>query len=252
MLVLLSPAKTMTGKSKIEVPAVTEPLFADEATRIAREMVGYSVDELAAMLGVSCSLALQTWERYNAFLSPETPAVPSLLAYTGIVFRYLSPADFSAADFSYAQDHLRIASACYGLTRALDGIKPYRMEYTVELPSTGCPLDAYWRPRITDRLIADVQAAGGILVNLASREIQQSLDWARLNREVRVVTPEFKVSKGDTLKTIVVYAKMMRGAMTRFILKNRLTTPQELEAFSAEGFHFSPRHSMPDNPLFIV
>ena len=64
-----------------------------------------------------------------------------------------------------------------GLTRALDGIKPYRMEYTVELPSTGCPLDAYWRTRITDRLIADVQAAGGILVNLASREIQQSLDW---------------------------------------------------------------------------
>ena len=177
MLVLLSPAKTMTGKCKIEVPAVTEPLFVDEATRIAREMVGYSVDELAAMLGVSRSLALQTWERYNAFLSPETPAVPSLLAYTGIVFRYLSPADFTAADFTYAQDHLRIASACYGLTRALDGIKPYRMEYTGELPSTGCPLDAYWRTRITDRLIADVQAAGGILVNLASREIQQSLDW---------------------------------------------------------------------------
>ena len=122
----------------------------------------------------------------------------------------------------------------------------------MELPSTGCPLDAYWRTRITDLLIADVQTAGGILVNLASREIQQSLDWARLNREVRVVTPEFKVSKGDTLKTIVVYAKMMRGAMTRFILKNRLTTPQELEAFSAEGFHFSPRHSTPDNPLFIV
>ena len=59
MLVLLSPAKTMTGKCKIEVPAVTEPLFVDEATRIAREMVGYSVDELTAMLGVSRSLALQ-------------------------------------------------------------------------------------------------------------------------------------------------------------------------------------------------
>lgn len=252
MLVLLSPAKTMTGKSKVRVPEVTCPPFIDEATRIAREMVGYSVDELTEMLGVNRALALQTRERYHDFLSPDTAAIPALLGYTGIVFRYLAPTDFSEADFAYAQDHLRIASACYGLTRPLDGIKPYRMEYTVELPSIGEPLADYWRPRLTDRLVADVQAAGGILVNLASREIQQSFDWARLSREVRVVTPEFKVIKGDTLKTIVVYAKMMRGAMTRFILKNRLTAPDGLEAFSVEGFHYSARHSTPDHPLFIV
>ena len=252
MLILLSPAKTMTGKSKVQVPVVTPPLFADEATGIAREMAGYSAEELAGMLGVNHTLAVQTRKRYHDFLSPDTVAVPALLAYTGIVFRYLSPADFTDADFEYAQSHLRIASACYGLSRPLDAIKPYRMEYQVELPSIGTPMDEYWRPRITDRLIADVQAAGGILVNLASREIQHSIDWVRLNREVRVVTPEFKVSKGDTLKTIVVYAKMMRGAMSRFILKNQLTTPQELEAFSAEGFHYPSRHSTPDHPLFIV
>lgn len=252
MLVWLSPAKTMTGKSKIEVPAVTAPLFAAEAAHIAREMARYSVDELADMLHVNRALALQTKERYNEFHSPETAGIPSLLAYTGIVFRYISPADFSAADFEYAQEHLRMASACYGLTRPLDAIKPYRMEYTVELPSIGCPMDAYWRPLVTDRLIADVQAAGGTLVNLASREVQQSVDWSRLNREVRVVTPEFKVSKGDSLKTIVVYAKMMRGAMTRFILKNRITAPDDLRAFSSEGFHYSARYSTPDNPLFIV
>lgn len=252
MLVWLSPAKTMTGKSKIEVPVATRPRFAGEAAHVAMEMARYSVDELADMLGVNRALALQTKERYNDFHSPETVGIPALLAYTGIVFRYLSPADFTAADFEYAQAHLRIASACYGLTRPLDVIKPYRMEYTVELPSIGCPMDVYWRPLITDSLIADVQAAGGTLVNLASREVQLSVDWARLNREVRVITPEFKVNRGDALKTIVVYAKMMRGAMTRFILKNRITAPDDLKAFSAEGFHYSARYSTPDNPLFIV
>ena len=116
MLVLLSPAKTMTGKSKVRVPEVTCPPFIDEATRIAREMVGYSVDELTEMLGVNRALALQTRERYHDFLSPDTAVIPALLGYTGIVFRYLAPTDFSEADFAYAQDHLRIASACYGLT----------------------------------------------------------------------------------------------------------------------------------------
>ena len=138
------------------------------------------------------------------------------------------------------------------MTRPLDLIKPYRMEYSVELPSMAVPVSDYWKPRLTDQLIDDVKAAGGVLVNLASREIQQSLDWPRLTKAVHVVTPEFKVYKGDSLKTIVVYAKMMRGAMTRYILKNRIEIPELIESFEAEGFRFSSRHSAPDNPVFVV
>ena len=252
MLILLSPAKTMVGKSSILVPHTTLPLFAKEAGEIAMEMSSYSVDELSGMLGINRALALQTKERYNEFHSSDTDGLASILAYTGIVFRYMNPSDFSDSDFEYAQSHLRIASACYGMTRPLDLIKPYRMEYSVELPSVGTPVSTYWKPILTDRLIADVKAAGGILLNLASREIQQSLDWGRINQSVRVVTPEFKVCKGSSLKTIVVYAKMMRGTMSRYVLKNRISSPDEIETFSAEGFCFSPIHSKKDNPVFVV
>ena len=197
MLILLSPAKTMVGSSRTTVPFVTVPLYKNEAEHIAMEMAGYSVEELSGMLGINRNLALQTKERYNVFHSPDVHGLPALLAYTGIVFRYISPADFTEADFEYAQNHLRMASACYGLTRPLDVIKPYRMEYTVELPSMGIPVSEYWKPLLTDKLIDDTKAAGGILVNLASREIQQSFDWSRINKRVRVITPEFKVYKGD-------------------------------------------------------
>ena len=145
-----------------------------------------------------------------------------------------------------------MASACYGLTRPLDVIKPYRMEYAVELPSMGIPVSEYWKPLLTDKLIDDTKEAGGILVNLASREIQQSFDWSRINKRVRVITPEFKVYKGDGFKTIVIYAKMMRGAMTRYILKNKISHPDDICSFSAEGFHFSPEHSSENNPVFVV
>ena len=125
----------MVGSSRTTVPFVTVPLYKNEAEHIAMEMAGYSVEELSGMLGINRNLALQTKERYNVFHSPDVHGLPALLAYTGIVFRYISPADFTEADFEYAQNHLRMASACYGLTRPLDVIKPYRMEYTVELPS---------------------------------------------------------------------------------------------------------------------
>ena len=85
------------------------------------------------------------------------------------------------------------------------------MEYAVELPSMGIPVSEYWKPLLTDKLIDDTKAAGGILVNLASREIQQSFDWSRINKRVRVITPEFKVYKGDGFKTIVIRENDERG-----------------------------------------
>ncbi len=42
-----------------------------------------------------------------------------------------------------------------------------------------------------------------------------------------------------------------RGAMTRFILENRIDKPEELNAFSYEGFVFKRMLGEPDYPHFI-
>ena len=83
----------MVGSSRTTVPFVSVPLYKNEAEHIAMEMAGYSVEELSGMLGINRNLALQTKERYNVFHSPDVHGLPALLAYTGIVFRYISPAD---------------------------------------------------------------------------------------------------------------------------------------------------------------
>ena len=49
----------------------------------------------------------------------------------------------------------------------------------------------------------------------------------------------------------VVWAKSCRGAMVRFVLNNRLTTPDELSAFSYEGFEFAPQSDKSTFPYFI-
>ncbi|MFQ7502511.1 MAG: peroxide stress protein YaaA [Alistipes finegoldii] len=57
------------------------------------------------------------------------------------------------------------------------------------------------------RLSEKIKADDGILVNLASSEMKRLFDWKRICREVRVVTPEFRIREDDRLKTVVVHMK---------------------------------------------
>ena len=61
---------------------------------------------------------------------------------------------------------------------------------------------------------------------------------------MRVITPEFQVWKAGHPKTVVIYAKMCRGEMTRFIVKNRLECPEELKSFlgrASSGMRYAVR-----------
>ena len=52
--------------------------------------------------------------------------------------------------------------------------------------------------------------------------------------------------------TVVVYAKMCRGEMTRYLLKNRIDSPDGLRAFEWEGFAFDEERSTSDRWLFTM
>ena len=60
------------------------------------------------------------------------------------------------------------------------------------------------------------------------------------------------VREGDRLKTVVVYTKMCRGEMTRYILKNRIGDPQQLKAFEWEGFRQDAALSKADDWVFTM
>ena len=77
-------------------------------------------------------------------------------------------------------------------------------------------------------------------------------DWKRVEQEVTVITPEFPVMKNGKLTTIVIYTKMMRGEMTRYILKNRITDPAGLKQFQSEGFQYNDIESTDQNPVFTL
>lgn len=251
MLVLLSPAKTMAARSPLQTPAGTTPRFLSEATEIALQMTQFSPNELARMLKLNPKLASEGYQRFLNFHSEDPKPLPAILAYTGVVFKHIRPKDFSEADFLFAQDHLRFASICYGLLRPLDRIKPYRMEYNVKLPELGeGTMYGYWRPRLTTLLIEEIKKQEHLLINLASQEVQPAFDWKEVEKSVRVITPEFKVWKNGKFETIVIYTKMARGEMTRFIIRNRIADPEALKTFEWEGFRYNASLSTADRWTF--
>jgi len=251
MMILISCAKTMSPKATMDFPEKTRPLFAENAAQIALYMSQYSIDELENMLHVNSKIALDNHYRFQSFHGGDQDSLPALLAYTGVVFKHLNPKTLTGEQIKYAQDHLRITSFLYGLLRPCDLIQLYRLEGNVTIPELGNEtLYDYWKPRLTDLFIREIKENGGTLVNLASDEMKSLFDWKRLTKEVTVVTPEFKTAKDGKLKTIVIYTKMCRGEMTRFIIDRQIKKAEDLKAFSWEGFELNESLSRENNPVF--
>lgn len=252
MLILLSPAKTMDMSSKgtAGLPPATEPIYEKEARELAGVMRRFSESELAKMLKISPVLAAQNYERYQLFGRSSNPRKEAIAAYNGSVFKAIDAATLSKDDLLYAQDRLRIVSTLYGLVRPLDKIEAYRIAFSLKLfPDKGSLYD-YWLPKLTEPLIADVKKAGGVLVNLASLDIQGALHMDEIRKAVKVVTPEFQEWRDGKYETVRTYAKICRGVMTRHIIQQRIESPEELVKFMWNGFAFNPEISDAERYVF--
>lgn len=251
MQIILASAKIMNDRTTVKVPYTSVPVFEKDAERSAMELAQIPVDELSKVLHCSHAIALENHNRYQSFLN-EDEKQPAVLAYFGQAYKYLEAKDFSNDDFDFAQKHLHILSFLYGMLRPLDTINPYRLEGKVRLNvNGGKTMFLTWKDKLTELLIEQVKADDGILIHLATEEFEHLFDWKRVEREVRVIKPLFLVDKGLEYKIVSMYAKGCRGAMTRFIIKNRLTGAEDLKDFSIDGFEYQSNMGDENHPHFI-
>jgi cytoplasmic iron level regulating protein YaaA (DUF328/UPF0246 family) len=81
------------------------------------------------------------------------------------------------------------------------------------------------------------QQKSGTLINLASNEYAKAAHLKKIDGQV--ITPVFKELRGDEYKIITVYAKKARGLMTRFIIENKITNPEEIKHFDLDGYEYN-------------
>lgn len=240
MLIVLSPAKSLDFETPAKVAEFTQADFLDHAQILVERLRCMTPAKLASLMQISDPLAALNAARYAAWALPFTPAnaKQAVLAFNGDVYEGLAAATLTPASLRFAQQHLRLLSGLYGVLRPLDLIQPYRLEMGIRLDNPrGKDLYAFWGERIVDTLNAAAQAAGtSVLVNLASEEYFRAVKPKQL--AVPVIQPVFEDWNGGKYRVVSFFAKRARGLMARHVLSKRLTRPESLKKFSAEGYAF--------------
>ena len=209
--------------------------------------------QIADLMHLSDKLAGLNAARFGSW----TPAFDThnakqaLLAFKGDVYTGLDAESFSEADFDFAQQHLRMLSGLYGLLRPLDLMMPYRLEMGTKLANArGKDLYAFWGTRISEWLNQALADQGDdVLLNLASNEYFSAVKRSAL--KARVINVDFKDQKNGQYKIISFYAKKARGMMSRFVIQQRISTPEQLKQFDAQGYYYSAEQSKPDHLVFL-
>jgi hypothetical protein len=241
MLIVISPAKTLDYETPPKSASFTIPDYLDRSAELIARARRFSALDIAELMAVSMKLAELNFERFEQWHTPFTPdnAKQAVLAFKGDVYSGLDAERFSAADFKFAQNHLRILSGLYGLLRPLDLMQPYRLEMGRKVDTDrGRNLYEFWGTTITEGLNAQLKKLKSpYLINLASNEYFKAVKPKALDGEI--ITPEFKDWKNGQYKMMGVYAKKARGQLSRFVIRNQLTDPQQMKAFDVDGYRFN-------------
>lgn len=264
MLILLSPAKTLSFEHTSPAHLLQTPELINHAETLIKHLRSYDQSSLAKLMKLSDSLAQMNVERYHAWRGAEVEAErlnhAALFTFNGDVYRGLNASTLSEPVLNHAQKHLRILSGLYGVLRPLDHIEPHRLEMGTRLPTdSGKRLYDFWGDTILDTLERDLQTSqlaqdDPAVINLASQEYFKSVSRAR-GWSAPVINPVFKDEKAGKLKVISVFAKRARGLMARHLLERSHEQPQEgaqalLRSFASEGYQWSEAESTPLAPVY--
>lgn len=251
MIIIISPAKTLDF-TPTSCKTYTLPRQLSQSQQLIDEVKKFSPDDLSKLMKISPKLALLNRQRYHDFCTPFTTdnAKQALLAFQGDVYKGIDTINWTAADFAFAQQKLRILSGLYGVLRPLDLIQPYRLEMGTALKTTaGKDLYAFWGNRITELLAQDLSlTTPQVLINLASIEYFKSVH--PLSLPCQTITIHFQENKNGTYKTIGIHAKRARGLLSNFIIKNRVNDTAQIKQFNAANYAFNASLSSDDKWVF--
>jgi cytoplasmic iron level regulating protein YaaA (DUF328/UPF0246 family) len=253
MLMVISPAKTLDFETPPTTERFTQPQYLDhsqELIEILRELTPAQIGELMHLSDKLSGLNAARFGSWTPAFTPEN-AKPALLAFKGDVYTGLQAETLSEAELTYAQDHLRMLSGLYGLLRPLDLMQPYRLEMGTKLANgRGKDLYAFWGTHISEWLNEALAEQGDdLLLNLASNEYFSAVKRSALN--ARIIDTEFKDLKNGQYKIISFYAKKARGMMSRFVISEKISTPDALKQFDVGGYRYNSEQSSATKLVFL-
>lgn len=251
MKLVLSPAKSLNFENKLPTSITTEACFLNESLRLNKLLKKKSARSLSKLMSISNNLGQLNYERNQEWHLPFTKdnARQSVYAFSGDVYRGLVAYTIPNDKLEKLQDTVRIISGLYGILKPMDLMQPYRLEMGTKFPvGKNKNLYDFWRKKITQSL-NDELADNELFLNLASNEYFKAIDTKAL--KVPVINASFKDFKNGEYKTIMTFAKLARGYMTRYVIDSNAITIDDIKGFNSEGYAFSEAMSSKTELVFI-
>lgn len=255
MLVILSPAKTLTIDAISTKAAKATPRFAAQADAlVASTLSKLSPAALSKLCEVSAALGALNHARFQAWNAKDNPRAAAALAFDGPAFKALGARSMSKEALAKVDKRVRCLSGLYGVLKPSDAIQPYRLCMGTKIGTPTADLYKFWGERVAAALDSDLDEEASpknenharVIVNAASQEYWKVVE-GKLRKETRVVSVSFPGAPA-------VYAKQARGAVARFVAENELEDPQGLIHFSGGGcegsWSFDASASSEDNFVF--
>lgn len=193
MLITISPAKTLDYETPLVTKEFTQPELLEQSQQLIDICRQLTPADISRLMKVSDKIAGLNAARFGEWQPNFTPenARQAILAFKGDVYTGMQAETFSSADFTFAQQHLRMLSGLYGVLRPLDLMQPYRLEMGTRLKNhRGKDLYEFWGDIITQQLNQAIRQQGdNILINLASDEYFKAVNQKQL--EATIIKPVF-------------------------------------------------------------
>jgi cytoplasmic iron level regulating protein YaaA (DUF328/UPF0246 family) len=239
MILVLSPSKSLNYDKQIITDKFTEIDFPEKTEKLVKKLKKFNPKEIGNLMSISAKLSDLNYERFQTFSNDfnNINSKQAIFAFTGDVYRGLDAENFNQEDLDFAQRHVRILSGLYGLIKPLDLTQPYRLEMgtSLEISAKEKNLYAFWKTEITKKLNEELK--GDVLINLASNEYFKSIDTKQLKSKILIIN--FKENKGDKFKIVAIYAKVARGYMANYIVKNKIDSIEHLKGFDYDNYSFN-------------
>lgn len=246
MITFISPTKNMKPQ-RLPFP-MSLPQFCVEAEELLEILKTYNDEDIMQIMKVNAKLAIENQQRFQA-IRFDVNGTHALSSYDGLAFKYMNLSSWNEEDFCYANEHLRILSGFYGVVKPFDSIYPYRLEMQAQgLDERIDTLYSFWNDELMCALRNDNH--DGIYINLASKEYSQAVT-PYLFADECCINLHFKVIKDGKPKILATAAKMARGRMVAYMMKNKIQSLEGIQQFQEDGWKFMEEASTSKDYVFI-
>ena len=240
MKILIPTAKELNKKA---APQESFEL-SEKSNEIVAEFAKLSASHLAKVYKIKEDKATEEFSRWQDIKNNTAKSYKALDLFNGLMYRNIDRDNFDEGDKEYIEKNVFITTSLYGIIGAYDLIQEHRLDFLQNVKISGESLKNFWRASY-DESIEDED----FVVSLLSSEFEEVFSK---NQKEKFIKISFMEEKEGKLKVHSTISKKARGKFLTELIKNKVSSVEEMKKIKFDGFEFSKEHSEEKVLAFIA